>query len=119
MRCVLVSAALSFAPMPSHAQSVATISITEPGAGATIHDNDGNVPIVITLRASGSIVVLLDGKPYGPRQNGTSFVLQDVDRGEHKLQVQLVDADGTVVASSATVTFYLWRASALFPARMK
>lgn len=119
MRCVFVSAALSFAPMPSHAQSVAAISITEPRAGATIHDNDGNVPIVVTLRAGGLIVVLLDGKPYGPRQNGTSFVLQDVDRGEHTLQVQLVDADGAVVASSAAVTFYLWRASALFPGRIK
>jgi hypothetical protein len=65
------------------------------------------------------LIALLDGKQYGTQQTDTSFVMQGVDRGERTLQVQLVDADGAVIASSAVVTFYLWRASALFPGRRK
>lgn len=100
-----------------------TIAITSPKSQETIHDNTGKVPVKVAISNNGALAAgtviraLLDGRPHGPPQDSTSFVLQNVDRGEHTLQVQLLDAAGNSVASSDSVTFYLWQASALFPGR--
>lgn len=100
------------------------VAITRPQAGETVHDNTGAVPVAVTvqggaLAADQRVVVLLDGKPYGAERRTLAFVLQDVDRGEHSLQVQLVDAKGAVVGTSSALTFYLWRASSQFPLRKR
>jgi len=71
------------------------------------------------LVASGAIQALIDGQPYSPRQRPSSFTLKGVERGEHSLQVRLVDSAGKVIASSDAVKFYMWQASALFPGRKR
>lgn len=101
-----------------------SVVITRPQAGDTVHDNTGAVPVTVSVKggvvpAAHVLRVLLDGKTYGAEQRTLDFVLQGVERGEHNLQVQLVDAKGTVVAASAPVTFYLWQASSQFPARKR
>lgn len=105
----------------AHPVAAATIVIASPAHEETIHDNTGNVPVSVTIRgaapAGARIRALLDGRPYGTDQRSASFTLTQVERGEHTLQVQLVNPAGRVVASSATVTFYLWQASRLFPSR--
>ena len=98
------------------------VTISQPQAEQTIHDNTGAVPVAVTMRgaALGADVylrVLLNGKPYGGDQRSPEFTLTDVERGAHALQVQLVDAKQNVLATSAPVTFHMWRASALFPSR--
>lgn len=108
---------------PVLAQSSAFgIAITSPQNEETIHDNTGSVPVSIAIQGSGlpehsSIRVLLDGRPYGAARYGASFTLEGVERGEHTLQAQVVDAAGKTVLSSDTVTFYMWQASRLFPGR--
>jgi len=103
------------------AQPRLEMTISSPASGETLHDNEGNVRVTLSIQGAGvpGIRPLLDGKPYGPDQRTPTFILENVDRGEHVLQVQAIDAKGDVIAASQPVTFYLWRASALFPSRKK
>lgn len=100
-----------------------TMTIVSPQNQETIHSNVGSVPVTVNLPAGGDVAagnairVLLDGRDFGPLQHTRSFVLNGVERGEHTLQVLLLDASGNATASSGSVTFYLWQASALFPGR--
>ena len=112
------------ATCPALAQNdAAVIAIVSPGNEQTIHDNSGNVPVMVTIKdgdpfaAGGTIQALLDGEPYGPSQQTSSFTLEGVERGEHNLRVQLMDSAGKVVASSDPVTFHMWEASVLAPGR--
>jgi hypothetical protein len=59
----------------------------------------------------------MDGKPYGADHHTLEFTLEGVERGEHSLQVQLIDAKDALVSASPSVTFHLWQASVLFPKR--
>ena len=102
------------------AQDAPAVSILSPAIEETIQDNNGNVSVRLELRSCGAgcaIRVLLDGQPYSPDQHDSSFVLENLDRGEHVLQVQMLDSAGKIVAESSRVKFYMWRASALFPPR--
>ncbi|HSQ02928.1 MAG TPA: hypothetical protein VLN59_02760 [Burkholderiales bacterium] len=108
--CVMLSLGVN-------AQSRWEIIINSPANGETVHDNEGNVHVTLTMQGAGTLGIrpLVDGNPYGPDQRTSSFILANVDRGEHILQVQLIDAQGRVIAASEPVTFYLWRASVRFP----
>ena len=122
LRSVCVAAVVcALAAAGAQAQTQPSVFIAQPAQGATLHDNDGTVIVALRTEGTGfsAMRVLLDGKPYGPSQRTASFVLKDVDRGEHVLEVQLLDATDRVVASSPPVTFYLWRASSRFPSRAK
>lgn len=104
------------------AQSQWQIAISSPASGETVHDNEGNVAVAVAIEGAGerpAIRLLLDGRPHGVDQSAPSFALENIDRGEHTLQAQLIDARGQVIADSQPVTFYLWRASALFKSRKK
>ncbi len=96
------------------------IRIVAPAAEETIHDNNGAVAVDVAVSGpvgGGSVVsLLMDGAVVA---SGTRlhFDLTDVDRGEHVLVAQVRAADGTVLAASEPVTFYMWRASVLFPGR--
>ncbi|MEO8165378.1 MAG: hypothetical protein ABI619_08275, partial [Betaproteobacteria bacterium] len=61
--------------------------------------------------------ILLDGKPVTPDSSSLSFVLQDIDRGEHFLQALLVDRTGQTLSVSDTVYFTMWQASIKNPAK--
>lgn len=101
------------------------VTISSPQNEETIHDNTGRVPVTVAitggepLAAGGSIRALLDGKPFGPAARAAAFALEGVERGEHLLRVEVLDAAGTIIAVSEPVKFYMWQASALFPSRKK
>lgn len=101
----------------------ARIAIESPKQEETVHDNAGNVAVSLAIHGTAPagmrVRVLLDGRPHGAEQATTSFVIEGIERGEHLLQVELVDAAGRVVAASETVTFFMWQASSLFPSRKK
>lgn len=110
--------------MPSAVRAdAATIAISSPQPEETIHDNSGAVAVAVVVRNGGAagetlrLRVLIDEQPYGPVQHSASFTLAGVERGEHTLRVQSVDAAGKAIASSGTVKFYMWQASRLFPGR--
>lgn len=120
--CMLFCTALI--PRIADAQDHQSVRIVAPKPETTVHDNDGNLAVTIAVSQSGyaqagnHLTLLLDGNAVasGP---GLQFELKGIDRGSHTLRVQVKAADGTVVATSPPVKFYMWRASRLFPDRAK
>ena len=92
------------------------ISISTPKNNATIRDNTGSIYIAGGIKPrfkSGlEVQLILDGKPHQKPQTHSMFSLRNIDRGEHKIKMLLLDEKGKVIASSESVTFYMHRASA-------
>lgn len=92
------------------------IVINTPKNNATIRDNTGSIYISGGIKPrfkSGlELQLVLDGKPHQKPQKHSMFSLRDIDRGEHKIKMLLLDEEGKVIASSTSVTFYMHRASA-------
>ncbi len=102
--------------------SAPSLSILQPLYDEVIYDNTGAVPVSVVLQgaalASGNrLRVLLDDNPLGADRGELAFTLKGVERGTHTLQVQLIDAANKRAAASPTVTFHVWQASVLMPAR--
>ena len=53
----------------------------------------------------------LDGKAAPIVSNGLAIRVENLDRGAHEAQLELLAKDGTILAKSRVVTFYLHRAS--------
>ncbi len=94
-----------------------TLAISSPSADQTLFINTGNVPVNIvvqpTLRQDDSLRVLLDGSRVVNDSRELSHLLNNVDRGEHRLQVEIVDKKGKRLQSSAEIRFFLRRKSSL------
>ena len=114
---ILMPEALSAAK----ADRYASIRVLSPASEATIFDNNGAVPVEIELSPALDVArnhrirVGLDGTVLAPDRTQTRFHLENLDRGEHWLRVEIVDADGNTLITAAPVKFHVWRASALFP----
>ncbi len=92
------------------------IEITTPEDQSTLRENSGSVHINgrISPRFSQGHKVQLyfDGVATGSSIPSTLFVLRNIDRGEHNIQLKLIDLKGKVIASSDVRTFYLHRTKA-------
>jgi hypothetical protein len=68
------------------------------------------VTVLIKPRLQGPhlLRLLLDGQPYGQPGNVPILQLVDIDRGEHRLAVQVIDGEN-VVQQSPTATFTVQR----------
>jgi hypothetical protein len=91
------------------------IVINTPKNNATIRDNTGSIyisgGIKPRFKTGLEVQLLLDGKPHNKPQTHSIFSLRDINRGEHKIKMLLLDEKGKVIASSTLVTFYMHRAS--------
>lgn len=58
-------------------------------------------------------IVLLNGATIIAQGRQTQFQLNNLDRGEHNLQIQVRDANGKVLIASQVVRVYVQRASRL------
>jgi hypothetical protein len=91
------------------------LEITQPEQNETIRDNTGSVYItglVKPLFKQGFRVQLyLDNKKYNAPQDRAIYILRNIDRGEHQVQMKLIDNKGKVIAESKVITFYMHRAS--------
>lgn len=90
------------------------IDIVAPANEATIRNNSGNVHISATPidNLNGEYTLLLNGEAIAQNQR-PSFNLESIDRGAHKIKIELRDNSGKILALSKEQTFYLHRASAL------
>jgi len=89
-----------------------SLEITRPMNDEAIRSNEGK------LTALARVVPALDSN-HRFRWNMDGAIVKDVnspelrlnnlDRGSHTLQAEIVDADGKVVISSETITFHLMR----------
>lgn len=90
------------------------VEIIQPMDQATLRDNTGSVYIEgrITPRFQRGfrVQLIFNGLAYGEPQNTAVFILRDVDRGEHTIQLELIDQNGKLIAVSSVSTFYLHRA---------
>lgn len=90
-------------------------TITSPADGSTIPMGPGNFTVTGVmsppLNSGETALLTLDGQPVGEPQDGSSWQLRNVFRGEHKLVIERRDAQGGVVDSSAPVTVYVLRPS--------
>lgn len=91
------------------------IAINTPKNNATIRDNTGSIyisgGIKPRFKAGLTVQLILDGKPHKTAQEHSMFSLRNIDRGEHKIKMLLLDEEGKIIASSVSVTFYMHRAS--------
>lgn len=96
-----------------------TVEIAQPEEQATVRDNTGSVYVsgkISPMFERGLRVrLLMDGVAQAEPQNNAVFILRDVERGEHKLQLELFDQNGKLIATSPVTTFYLHRASVISP----
>ena len=91
-----------------------SLEITRPTNDETIRSNEGKLTalarVVPELDANHRFRWSLDGEIVQD-VNSPELRLNNIDRGSHNLQAEIVDADGKVVISSETITFHLMRYS--------
>lgn len=93
-------------------QGYRTLAITAPLDGDTITNPAGHVQVTVAveppLQRNHSLRLLLDGEPAGVPQHG-SMDLEGLMRGDHTLQLIVVDDNGSQVQASAPVTVQMYR----------
>ncbi|MEO3678085.1 DUF4124 domain-containing protein [Rheinheimera sp. FR7-31] len=96
-----------------------TVEIVQPEHQGTVRDNTGSVYVsgkISPMFERGLRVrLLIDGNAKTEPQNNAVFILRDIERGEHTLQMELFDQNGKIIAVSPITTFYLHRASVISP----
>ncbi|MFN0305134.1 MAG: hypothetical protein ACKVQU_32845 [Burkholderiales bacterium] len=113
--------ALPKAHSAAQADRYTSIHVLSPASEATLFDNDGTVPVEIALSpalnvaANHRIRVGLDRTVLSPDRTQLRFRLENVDRGEHWLRIEIVDAGGNTLITAAPVKFHVWRASVRLP----
>lgn len=112
---VTPSASISLPASPT--TSVVTYSkvqITRPADNEFYANNEyGKLTVTVkvkpALRDKDKLQVILDSQPIGKATANTTIDLNAIDRGEHTLQVQIINSDNKVVASSNRVVFNMQR----------
>ena len=104
---------------PDERQIRYRLDIVAPKEKETILDNQGNLPVDVTLQPALHLkaghrlrIVLDDGKPVFTTT--TPYVLRNVYRGTHTLRVHVVDAQGKPLSPEQRVTVFMRRHSRLF-----
>ena len=109
-----------YTPPPKEVTAYTKLEIVSPENDSVIQTDDGIVTVsavvepVVNLRAGHYLVVYLDGNKAA---SGTSpqFMLTNLDRGTHTLNLAVLDQSGSQVISSPPVSFTLYQHSALHP----
>ncbi len=94
------------------------LQIRSPENEATIRDNMGNLNVVGQafpgeIPAGHTFRLRVNGQIIGQPESEPVFSLINVNRGEHKLKIEMLNAKGKVIASSPVRVVYLHRQSAL------
>ena len=91
------------------------VEINQPTQDEILRDNTGSVYISGSIKPifkkGLNIQLYFDDKPHEKPQSHSMFVLRNVDRGEHVIEMKLLNEKGKVIASSKPITFYMHRAS--------
>lgn len=94
------------------------VAITAPANETIIPRGPGNFSVSASVSPSlGSghmLQLLMDGAPREEPQTGTSWALTNVFRGEHNISVAVVDKDGKQLATSDSITVFVFRPSSNF-----
>lgn len=98
------------------------LTIVAPSSEASVRANTGNVTVKLETDPPldvgiGDVVRLyLDGEPIAQGAS-MDIVLDNLDRGEHKISAELLNSEGDVLLDTPEQRFYLQRTSVLFKNR--
>ncbi|MDE2079714.1 MAG: hypothetical protein KGI90_00045 [Burkholderiales bacterium] len=96
----------------------AAARITSPRAGATVHSNSGDVLVRVAGVAAGDRVrPVLDGRRLRVVYASPTFTLHGVQRGAHRVAVDVLDPRRRWLEQTPAVPFEVWHASRLMHAR--
>jgi hypothetical protein len=102
-------------PTAKPAQSYQMLRILIPEPDATVRNNAGSLIVTATsepaLHAGHSYRLLLDGEAVGEPGRSPVFPLENIDRGTHKLAVEILDAHGLIVERTPSQPFHMHRTS--------
>lgn len=92
------------------------LAITRPGPQETLWNIEGNLDVQVAVdppvRGRHSLRVMLDGqRVQDVPPAATAFTLGNVFRGEHTLEVSIVDELGRELISSGSVNFFVQQTS--------
>lgn len=92
-----------------------SLDVASPAAEETLWNIGGTLTVSLTLspglQQGHQVRVYFDGKPQ--MVSGTSFQLENVHRGVHNLQAEVIDETGTLMIRSRPNRFYVQQSSAL------
>ena len=100
------------------------IEIWKPSNDETIASTAGQVGVAVrvepALQSGHRLALYLDGQlVQGFPPQGSEYQLSEVARGDHSLQLVVVDSQGKQVKSSAAVQFHIFQPSVLNPNRAR
>ena len=107
--------AVAAEPATKPALTYQMLRILIPQPDATIRDNAGSLIVTATsepaLHAGHSYRLLLDGEVVGEPGRSPVFPLENLDRGTHKLAVEVIDANGLIVERTPSQPVHIQRIS--------
>ena len=96
-----------------------TIAVRRPASGETLWGTGGMVEVAIDispdLQPRDSLALYLDGELADVSIRATAFAIENVPRGEHTVQVVILDEADTELLRSAPVTFFVQQTSIHYP----
>ncbi|AZE20843.1 DUF4124 domain-containing protein [Pseudomonas chlororaphis] len=97
---------------PTRAPAYTTLELSGVADGGVVRANNGTFEVEVRLQPpllnEHRLRLLLDDQPYGQPGNLPSLQLVNIDRGEHRLAVQVLDGE-RVIQQSPPLTFTLQR----------
>jgi len=97
----------------------ASLAVASPGAEETLWNIEGvlNVSLALSpgLQSGHRVRVYFDGQPR--MVNGTSFQIEEVWRGVHNIQAEIIDDTGKLMIRSRTNRFYVQQSTVAIPGR--
>lgn len=105
-----------YTPDAAPAQPYTALSIVTPADDEAMWPEDQAVRVEVRAepgnRGTDAFVLFLDGKEHS-RGTGTTFLLNNLERGTHTVSVTARDSSGKELIKSNTVTFHVLRTSVL------
>ncbi|MEH6452640.1 MAG: DUF4124 domain-containing protein [Psychromonas sp.] len=90
-------------------------TIISPEDDTALRSNNGTINIHVTTepvkKNTHKLQLFLDGQALGSPQISPTISAQNIDRGTHQVQVQLLDENGNILALTQIVTVHLQRAN--------
>ena len=121
---ILYCTAVAATPLQKPADAVAPETYTlavvvSPADDEALRGNAGNLTVLTRvdpkLQGGHRLRLLLDGAPRAISGRKPEFHLENIDRGTHSLQLQVIDDSNRVLFTGPPSTFHLLRHSRLHP----
>ncbi len=90
-----------------------SVTIASPEHDSNIHGTAGSFSVSVvsnpSLKQGDKYQLLIDGTPTGTPTSHSQFNVQNIDRGEHTVSVQILDKQGKSLNQSPAITVHIHR----------